>query len=272
MNAVARSWRAALTCLALVGSLTTGAFAASEPVDVELVLAVDVSSSMNEEELRLQREGYAAAFRSKDVIEAITGGLHRKVAITYVEWGGEASQYVIVPWTVIGSADDAYRVSDRLLAAEIGKSRYLTSIAGAIRYGQRAIRNNRFSSGRRVIDISGDGPNNQGGLVTRARDAAVADGVTINGLPLMVPGNVLKGNTPSLDTYYVDCVIGGSQSFLLPVRSWDQFPDAVRRKLVLELAGGRGMDVVPAAPAVRLWRVSANGTDCSIGEKLWRGW
>ncbi|MEX0956108.1 MAG: DUF1194 domain-containing protein [Rhizobiaceae bacterium] len=272
MNAVARYLRAALSGLIFAAPLITSATsAASEPVDVELVIAVDTSSSMKTVELQLQRQGYAAAFRSREVIDAIADGVYGRVAVTYVEWGASGSRRVIVPWTMIGGGEDAHQVADMLEKATV-KSLFQTSIAGAIRYGQRALRENDFDSNRRVIDISGDGPNNQGGLVTISRDVAIGEGITINGLPLMLPGNVLSRNDLSLDEYYADCVIGGPRSFLLPVRDWDQFPDAVRRKLVLELAGGPAT-AAPSEPVkARMWKTSSGVADCTIGEALWRGW
>jgi hypothetical protein len=272
MNAVARYGRAALSGAVFAASLAFGAIAAaSEPVDVELVLAVDTSSSMKTRELRLQRQGYAAAFRSRDVIDAILDGIHGRVAVTYVEWGASGSRRVILPWTLIGSVEDAHDVADILEMVEI-KSLFQTSIAGAIRYGQRVLQDNEFKGLRRVIDISGDGPNNQGGLVTVSRDVAVREGITVNGLPLMLRGNALSEEAVSLDAYYSDCVIGGPSSFMLPVRNWDQFPAAVRRKLVLELARSPGA-VAPLAPVdARIWKISGRGTDCMIGEALWRGW
>lgn len=272
MNAVARCGRAALSGLAFAASLAMSAIAASsEPVDVELVLAVDTSSSIKIDELLLQRQGYAAAFRSREVIDAIADGVHGRVAVTYVEWGASGSRRLIVPWTMISNAEDAYRVADILEATSV-KNLFQTSIAGAIRYGRRVIAENAFSGNRRVIDISGDGPNNQGGLVTISRDAAIGDGITVNGLPLMLSGNVLSERDLQLDTYYADCVIGGPGSFLLPVRNWDQFPDAVRRKLVLELAGRPVTNAGLAPERSRIWKISGGTTDCTIGETLWRGW
>ena len=272
MNAVARSWRAALSGLTFAIPLLTSAIsAASEPVDVELVIAVDTSSSMKTVELQLQRQGYAAAFRSREVIDAIADGVHGRVAVTYVEWGASGSRRLIVPWTMIAGAEDARQVADMLEKATV-KNLFQTSISGAIRYGQRVLRENDFEGNRRVIDISGDGPNNQGGLVTISRDAATGEGITINGLPLMLPGNVLSRSDLALDDYYADCVIGGPRSFLLSVRDWDQFPDAVRRKLVLELAGGPANGAPGEPEEARIWKISDGGADCTIGEALWRGW
>lgn len=245
---------------------------AEQAVDVELVLAVDTSSSMKPGELVLQRQGYAAAFRSREVIDAIVSGLHRRVAVTYVEWGASGSRRIIVPWMLVAGEADAHRLADLLEATEIANL-FQTSISGAIRYGMRAFEENDFRGERRVIDISGDGPNNQGGAVTLSRDAAIGSGISINGLPLMVGGSVLAGpGLPPLDDYYADCVIGGPSAFLLPVRGWDQFPAAVRRKLALELSGDTPRLWHAAAGRQDVVRSISNGeTDCGIGERLWRG-
>jgi hypothetical protein len=256
----------------LIGSLlflavlaVSGPAAAQQRVDVELVLAVDVSGSMRYEELRQQRNGYVAAFRSGEVVRAITQGAYGRVAVTYVEWARADLKKVIVPWTVIDGASAAYAFADRLEGAEIGNMRN-TSITGAIRYGMDAIAGNGIAGDRRVIDISGDGPNNQGGLVTEARDEAVAAGITINGLPLLVQPWLagLSFGIDGLDAYYRACVIGGPGAFVLPIRSWDEFPEAVRRKLVLELSEAPAGDL----PVVRAQFLAEQNVDCEVGEKL----
>ena len=252
----------------VVGPLVPVALADAEvPVDVELVLAVDTSSSMRAEELGLQRAGYAAAFRSREVLEAIRNGLHGRIAVTYVEWGAAHSRRILVPWTVVSGPEDAETVATLLDTAKI-KNLFQTSISGAIRYGVRAISDNGYRSARRVIDISGDGPNNQGGLVTIARDDAVSTGITVNGLPLLMNRTGAgTGEAIPLDLYYAACVIGGPGSFSRPVNSWEQFPDAVRRKLVQELAW---TSPAPDGHLVGMIRLVSEGPDidCSIGEKL----
>lgn len=237
---------------------------AQERVDVELVLAVDVSDSMGRNEMRQQRAGYIAAFRSPDVISAIREGRHGRVAVTYVEWARDDLKRVIVPWTVISNRKEAHAFADRLQGARIANMRR-TSISGAIRFGIAAIRENNIEADRRVIDVSGDGPNNQGGPVTEARDAAVAEEIAVNGLPLLMqpwyPGLTL--GAPGLDLYYQSCVIGGPNAFVVPVRSWDEFPGAVRHKLVIELAARpeRRARVMQAELAI------GPEVDCLIGEK-----
>jgi hypothetical protein len=242
------------------------------PVDVELVLAVDASWSMDSSEQRIQRDGYVAAFRSREVQEAILGGGHQKVAVTYVEWAGEFSQSVVVPWTLIDSKAAADAFAYRLSEEEPERARR-TSISSAIDFAAPMFDGNGFKGLRRVIDVSGDGPNNQGRMVTEARDAAARRGITINGLPLMTSGAsqgyASWGSIPNLDRYYETCVIGGPGAFMIPVNDWAQFPEAVRRKLVMELAGGWPFPAVPAHER-RLAAASGEEADCLVGEKQWQ--
>lgn len=249
---------------------------AAEPVDIELVLAVDVSLSMSPMELEIQRNGYAAALTHDRVLQAIAEGVHGRIAVTYFEWAGTTSHKVIVPWTVIASRADAEHVA-KMLSAQPANSARRTSIAAALDFGADLFAESQYRGAKRVIDISGDGPNNQGQPVEIARDAALKQGITINGLPLMTTGGFSSVyDVANLDQYYADCVIGGPGAFMIPVNDWSQFPEAVRRKLVLELAG-------PLSPA---WRAeeaahpplrppvvkaqAAPRTDCLVGEKMWR--
>ncbi len=245
---------------------------AAEPVDVELVLAVDVSLSMSPMELEIQRRGYAAALTDRQVLDAIASGGHGKVAITYFEWAGSTSQHVIVPWSVIASPQDAARVAEQLTAAPSNSARR-TSISSAIDFGVDLFAETNFRGMKRVIDISGDGPNNQGPAVSQSRDAAVAQGIVINGLPLMTNGGFASSfNIDDLDRYYTDCVIGGPGAFVIPVNEWEQFPEAVRRKLVLELAAAGHVTRI-AGDDGRLPIVKAQARpqyDCLVGEKMWR--
>ncbi|MER0239968.1 DUF1194 domain-containing protein [Fulvimarina sp. MAC8] len=245
-----------------------------QPVDVELVLAVDVSWSMNDEEQIIQRNGYAAAFRSQEVQEAIFDGVHGAIAVTYVEWAGEFSQSVIVPWTLLDSKASADAFAYRL-ATEPPNRRRRTSISGAVSYGARLFDKNGFIGLKQVIDISGDGPNNQGPIVTTARDQAVAAGIVINGLPLMTSDASLSWATiDNLDEYYEACVVGGRGSFVIPVNDWPQFAQAVRRKLVLELASDWPIDDADPRHLMRelpiLRTQGAGDVDCLIGERLWQ--
>ena len=231
-------------------------------VDVELVLAVDVSRSMTLDELEIQRRGYAAALSSDAVYGAIRGGMIGNIAVTYVEWAGSTSQTVVVPWTLIDSRD-AVEEFARGLTSWNRPGMRRTSISGALLYSADMFETNRFIGLRRVIDISGDGPNNQGLPVTQARDLVLSQGIIINGLPLMTEDEMSSiWGIPDLDVYYANCVVGGPGAFVVPVYSWDQFAAAVRRKLVLEIAGH--------AQRPKATIQKAQAYDCLIGEKVWQ--
>ncbi|MBD9528908.1 DUF1194 domain-containing protein [Paracoccus sp. PAR01] len=258
----------ATSLLAVVG-LTSPALGQSATTDlgvgVELVLAVDISRSIDPSEQMIQRRGYASAFRSAEIQKAILFGDMKRIAVTYVEWAGAQSQNVAIPWMLIDSAEAASAFADLIETGASGPvSR--TSISGAIDFSSELFDGNGFSGLRHVIDVSGDGPNNQGRAVTEARDAAVIRGITINGLPLLTGTGNNGGwsSIPDLDRYYVDCVIGGMGAFSIAVTGWDQFAMAVRHKLVLEIAGGQ-----PLAQD-RLVRVAGTApSDCLVGERLW---
>lgn len=261
-----------LACIAALPGIVHASHArADETVDVELILAVDVSLSMSPDELVIQRDGYAAALTHPVVIEAIRDGVHGRIAVTYVEWAGENVQHVVVPWRAIGSEADAKAFVSAMTIAPRRSARR-TSISAAIAHASSLFDGSGFRGMKRVIDISGDGPNNQGEPVVLARDAATKAGITINGLPLMTNGRSWSGfDINNLDSYYADCVIGGPGAFMIPVNDWSQFPEAVRRKLVMELAG-RDIGSRHAAEALRppVIRASAQPpTDCLIGEKMW---
>lgn len=271
MSAFSRARQLLSASAALVLGFAPASLAA-EPVDIELVLAVDVSLSMSPAELEIQRHGYAAALTHDDVLQAIADGAHGKIAVAYVEWAGTTWQHVIVPWTVIANRADAERVVEQLSARPPNSARR-TSISGALEFGNDLFAESGFQGVKRVIDVSGDGPNNQGAPVDITRDELVKQGITINGLPLMTrSGFTSVYDVNDLDRYYTDCVIGGPGAFMIPVNDWTQFPEAIRRKLVLELAG-------PASPqwaadeAAHPPVVMAQDrpvTDCLIGEKMWR--
>ena len=249
----------------LVCTLTPIASAQGEvEVDVELVLAVDVSRSMTARELEIQRRGYAEALTSEEVLTAIRSGALQQAAITYIEWAGERLQQVVVDWMLVRDRADAEAFAARL-TAHFDSALRRTSISGALDFSSRLFEDNGFSSARHVIDVSGDGPNNQGRPVVAARDDAVARGIVINGLPLMTrEGMGVQWHLDDLDEYYRHCVVGGPGAFVIPVLEWSDFPDAVRRKLVLDLVHGRP----PSAVAVV--RAEAPSYDCLIGEKIWQ--
>lgn len=239
---------------------------AQEPVDVEIILAVDVSLSMSPDELEIQRRGYAEALQHEAVIRAVMDGVHGRIALAYFEWAGESSQHVIIPWTSISSPEEARAVAQRLTARPSNSARR-TSISGAIDYATDLFAESTFRGMRRVLDISGDGPNNQGRSVTDARDGLVSSGVTINGLPLMTSsGYSAIYDVEKLDVYYSECVIGGPGAFSIPVNDWSQFAEAVRRKLVIELASTN-----PVFPEAEIIKVQATEPyDCLVGEKAWQ--
>jgi hypothetical protein len=234
------------------------------PVDVELVLAVDVSYSMDPEEQALQREGYIQALTSREFLSALREGANGKIAVTYFEWAGANDQKIVVPWRVIDGPESA-----DAFAADIAKAPYRrasrTSISGALQFGRALFDNSGYRGLRRVIDVSGDGANNAGALVAQTRDETIATGVTINGLPVMLKRASLGYvDADELDVYYEDCVIGGAGAFVIPIRDRSEFVKATRTKLILEVAGREpDMRVIPASADKP--RVS-----CTIGEKVWR--
>lgn len=241
-------------------------------VDLELVLAVDVSRSMTERELEIQRRGYAEALTSDEVIAAITTGMLGRIALTYVEWAG--TQRVVIDWRLIENRADALAFAEQL-TIDFNPALRRTSISGAIDYASTLFAGNGYAGMRRVIDISGDGPNNEGRPVVPARDEAVAKGLVINGLPLMTrEGMGSQWHLEDLDLYYTDCVIGGTGAFVVPVHEWETFPEAVKRKLILEIAGGRHLHDYAALDQVEEGAVHrANERpeyDCMIGEKIWQ--
>ena len=255
---------AALALAALVGAVP----AAAEEVDLALVIAVDISYSMDPDEQDLQRQGFVEAFRSPVVHQAIRNGALGRIAVTYGEWAANWEQKVIVPWTVIEDPESAMAFAGRL-AAQPTRRGPRTSVSGAIDFGVRLLGESGLTAARRVIDISGDGANNQGRQVTEARDDALAQGIVINGLPLMLkrPGYL---DIPDLDLYYRDCVIGGVGHFMEPVRDREHFKRAIRTKIIREIA-----ELAPGQPLIQLAQTSPQdrrekGYDCLIGETQWR--
>jgi len=239
-----------------------GGARAAETVDVQIVLAVDVSLSMSPEELDIQRRGYATAMSDQSVIDAIADGAYGRIAVAYVEWAGKDTQRVIVPWTYIASRADAEAFAAKL-TEEIPRSARRTSISGGLAFSADLVAESGIRAMKRVIDVSGDGPNNEGAPVEGVRDRIVAQGIVINGLPLMTNGGFDSAyDVPDLDVYYRNCVIGGQGAFMFPVTGWAQFPEAVRRKLVMELAA------VPIHPPV-MKAAAGPGYDCMVGEKIW---
>jgi hypothetical protein len=204
-------------------------------VDLALVLAVDISNSMDPEEQELQRSGFVEAFRSPLVLDAIQAGMLGRIAVSYMEWAGSSRQTLVVPWTIIEDHESAGEFAERLERAPTQRAPR-TSISGAIDFGMRLLEGSAVEPMRQVIDISGDGANNEGRPVTLARDEALARGITINGLPIML--NRARGywDVENLDDYYRDCVIGGSGAFMVPIRERQQFAQAIKTKIIREIA------------------------------------
>lgn len=207
-------------------------------VDLELVIAVDVSGSIDPVEAKLQRDGYYAAFTNAKVINAIKTGPNRRIAMTYMEWAGSHYQRTVIDWTIIDGAEAAQQFVAKLADIPPTTQRW-TSISGAIDYGVRLLNESPYEGTRRVIDISGDGSNNNGRHVITARDEAVAQGIVINGLPIVNDRPTNWGGMPerNLDKYYEDHVIGGPGSFIVVADGFEKFADAILQKLIQEIAG-----------------------------------
>lgn len=258
----------------------------ADTVDLELVLAVDISRSMDEDEHMLQRDGYVSAFRHKDVINALTSGPQGRIAVTYMEWANDARQ--VIPWTIIDSAKAANDFADSLAAEPIYGERR-TSITRALYEAEQLIRENDITSHRQVIDVSGDGANNAGGPVEEARDFVLKRNININGLPILLHADGQGGfgggynpwgiDIPNLDRYYKHCVIGGDGAFIAPVFDLKQLSATIRKKLVLEIAN---LEIEPNAAPVQYadardvkgpgiaraqLKLPTEKSDCFAGEK-----
>jgi hypothetical protein len=282
-----------LASLALSTSGVAGGQVSARPmrVDLELVLAVDISRSMSQDEHYLQREGYVEAFRHKDVINAVTSGPEGRIAVMYMEWAGDFEPIPLIPWTIIDSAASAKAFADRLAREPVwGEQR--TSISRALYTAADHIESNNIISGRQVIDVSGDGANNAGPPVEEIRDEVLDRGIIINGLPIILNKPREFYDIDHLDRYYRDCVIGGPAAFIVPVFDLRHFASTVRKKLVLEIAGievapdmapvqyadGRHLppnlpspsDSAPGLQRVQL-KLPKEKSDCMVGEKVWMG-
>jgi Protein of unknown function (DUF1194) len=237
---------------------------AGTEVDLALVIAVDVSYSMDPEEQELQREGFADAFRSPLVHNAIRNGQLGKIAVTYMDWAAAYDQRVVLPWTVLDNSEAILAFADQIAAIPLRRGQR-TSVSGAIDAAVKLLESSNVDASRKVIDVSGDGANNHGRPVVQARDAAIAKGITINGLPIMLkqPG---YWDIPTLDNYFRDCVIGGQGAFMIPARDKAQFPQIIKTKILLEVSR-----VVPTAePIIKTVQSATTRTDCLSGEAVWR--
>ena len=227
-SSLARAAGAALALVAAAGA-PAAAQTAATAVDLQLVLAVDVSGSVNQVRFELQRDGYVAAFRHSHVLAAIRSGPAGAIAVTVTQWTGPALQFQVVPWTRISdaaSAEDFAAAIERAPRQLFGGG---TSISGAIDHAMSLWRGSPFPASRRVIDVSGDGANNRGRPAAQARDEAVAAGVGINGLPILAL-------EPDLDSYFRENVIGGPGAFVIAAKDFETFGEAILKKLIAEIA------------------------------------
>lgn len=252
----------------ILAAVLAGAPAAAQdvPVDLELALGIDVSGSVDDDEAMLQRRGYIAAFRDPQVIRAIEHGIMGRIAVAYYEWAGYGHMRIITDWTLIDGAGAAHAFAESL-ERNPPQTAHRTAISSAIDFAVTYFAVNDFEGTRRVVDISGDGANNWGGPVTAARDRAVAQGVVINGLPIVNnrPGPSGWPQQANLDLYYEDCVIGGPGAFIVVANSFGEFAEAVRRKLIIEIS-----DAAPRpAPAFVRAQFLPNREvpPCDIGEQ-----
>jgi hypothetical protein len=231
----------------LIAALANAAGLAQSSVDLELVLAVDVSGSVNQTRFELQKEGYVAAFRNPRVLGAIRSGPAQAIAVTVVQWTGPSLQIQVIPWTVIRDQ----RSAEAFAAAVDSAPRQLfsggTSISGAIDYSLTLFAESGFRGSRRVIDVSGDGSNNRGRPAHLARDDAARVGVGINGLPILAL-------EPNLDRYYYDNVIGGPGAFMVPAENYEAFAAAILKKLITEIADARTSEQLLANEGDAKWR------------------
>lgn len=213
---------------------------AGDGVDLELVLAVDASGSIDEEELLLQRKGYADAFVHARVLSAIRSGYHRRIAVMFLEWAATGCERVVVDWTPISDAASAQAFAQAVMAGPRGYCPGGNAIGDAITFSAASMATNAFQGERLVIDVSGDGPNTVGSRVERARDAAVAQGIVINGLALIRPGRTsfgfMGGGAYGLTDHYKTAIIGGPGAFVMETEKGEQFFDAVLSKLVREIS------------------------------------
>jgi hypothetical protein len=238
VGSAALGWRVVVAAIALA-VLWSPAAGELVGVDLQLVIAIDVSASMDESRRRVQREGYARAIRSAEVLAAIKSGPHGRIAIACFRWASPDYQRVIVPWTIVETPADADAVARAIerepLAAEGG-----TSISAALLFSERLLHAAGVRADRKIIDVSGDGPNNSGPLLSPARHSVLASGVTINGLaiaPLRKEERTFGPFAPTtIRSYYQDCVIGGADAFVIAVDEVGDFEPAIRTKLTTEIA------------------------------------
>jgi hypothetical protein len=237
-------WVALVWALSLLAATAVSHRAmAQTDVDLQLVLAVDVSGSVSEARFELQKHGYVAAFRNPRLLQAIQSGSTQRIAVTMLQWTGPVLQVQVVPWRLISGEASMHGLADAIEAVPRQLFGGGTSISGAIDYAMSLFPTAQVKGARRVIDISGDGVNNRGRPVTEARDDAIKAGVSINGLPILALD-------PDLDQYFLHNVIGGPNAFVVAAASYETFADAILKKLVTEIA-----EVRPRAAKLRLTKL-----------------
>ena len=254
---------AALFCTALAAPVAMSAPAGRQAVDLELVLASDNSQSIDPSEAALQRRGVAAAFRSPEVIRAIQSGSLGRIAVAYLDWSSLPYTRLSVDWHVISDKTTAEKFADDLLKAPRPGGTG-TAIGEALGLAATLIETNNYDGTVRTIDVSGDGPNNRGRAVYEVRDEVVAKGITINGLPVVSTGEYGTGEWGiyygELENYYVNCVIGGPRSFAIAAKGFQEFAEAIRHKLVLEISDA-------GAPSPSLIKVAANAPVAPVPQR-----
>ena len=270
-------WRLGLSVLAagmLAGS-SAGAALSGEHVDVALVIATDVSYSVDENEARFQREGAIAAFRNPEVVKAIQAGALGRIAVAYIDFSSYSTNKIIAAWHIVHDKASAEAFAD-LLAIAPRTLGVQTSISSGLEMAELLLDTSGYAATKRVIDVSGDGPNNEGHLVDKVRDEIVAKGIVINGLPIMTPADQFDVYyLPDLDKYYAGCVIGGPGAFIQVAHGFEDLARALRRKLIQEISdAGKGVQIrcssrsrrprPRAAPAPHA--VYEKG--CDIGERM----
>ena len=223
--------------LGICGADAVDRTARAQTVDLELVLLADASGSIDEAEIHFQRQGYASAITHPAVLDAIAQGYDQRIAVTYVEWGGVSSQQVVVPWTIVDGKASAAAFAEELLTTPrraFGRN----AIGEAIAAAQALIESNRIDGHRKVIDLSGDSANNWGGLsIAEARAQALAEGIVINGLAILCRACSGRPNRYDLERAFAETIIGGPASFVVTADGDERFAEAVRKKLLLEIAG-----------------------------------
>jgi len=232
--------RRLLSCVLLLALTALPSARAAEPVDLLLVLAADVSRSVDAEKFKLQREGYAAAMSDKRVLEAISAGRNHRIAVLFLEWSGFGNQKVVIDWTAIDGPKAAQEFGDKLLESPRSFADR-TAIGGGIDFAVAQFARSPFAAARRTIDVSGDGTNNAGRDVTNSRDEALAQGITINGLVILserpLAWNPEHTNPPGgLANYYRDNVTGGPGSFVMEAKDFGSFGQAIVKKMIAEIA------------------------------------